>query len=254
MATENKLLWKSTIVVALITSVIYFYSGSFFRGSWAFGEFPVTLWCVWLGILGSTKIRIPIWLRAVLICSCVGLYFFFPHFNIQITGITYMLKGLGALKYVVLFLFGLGISPKLKQNDKFWEDLILFIVFLSLYIFVMLVEQRSSYTLYALEAEPVGILLKVARYGKAIPLAAAIWFCIKLVLSDKIQKVFSKKGMSITALVIILVLSILDLIRSVVSYGQFQISVILTNPAISIMIILCIEKLAERLCSQKCNI
>lgn len=254
MTIDNKLLWKSTIVVALIASATYLYSGSLFRGSWALCEFPVTLWCVWLGILVSTKVRISGWLRVIILCSCIGLYFFFPHFNVQISGVSYMLTRWGALKYVVLFLFGLGISPKLKQNDKFWENLILFIVFFSLYIFVMLVEQRSSYTLYALEAEPVGILLKVARYGKAIPLAAAIWFCIRLVLSDKIQKVFSKKGMSITALVIILVLSILDLIRSVVSYGQFQISVILTNPAISIMIILCIEKLAERLCSQKCNI
>lgn len=183
MTSNNKVLLKSTIVVALIASAIFIYSCSSFRGSWAFGEFPATLLCVWVGILISTKVHIPIWLRAIILCSCVGLYFYFPHFNIQITGVSYTLRRLGALKYIVLLLFGLGISPDIKPNSKFWENLTLFIVFLCIYIFAMLVEQRASYTLYELGAEPVRILLNIARYGKSVPLAAAVVFCIRLALS-----------------------------------------------------------------------
>ena len=248
--TVNNILWKSTIVVALIASATYLYSGSVFRGSWALCDFPVTLWCVWLGILVSTKVRIPVWLRVIILCSCIGLYFFFPHFNVQISGVSYMLRRLGALKYVVLLLFGLGISPEMKQNNKFWENVILSVAFLFMYVFMVIVEQRTSYYLCALETEPVAILLNMAKYGKAIPLAAAVLFCGRLSLSETVQNLLSKKGLYVTAFVLILALGIFDIVKSVVCFGQFHISVVLTNPAVSIMIILVIEKLVRSIQSK----
>ena len=245
MTTDNKLLWKSTVVVALIASVTYLYFCTYCTGSWALGDFPVTLWCVWLGILLSTKIRVPVWLRAIIVCSCVGLYFFLPRFNIPVTGVTYMLNGLGAYKYLILFLFGLGISPELKQNNKFLENLVLFIVFLCSYIFMTLVEQRSWYTLYTFDAEPVEILMDVAKYGKSIPLAAAILFFIRLALSDRVQALLSRKAVPVAALLIILASGIYDIVGFVSSYGHIHISVILTTPAVSMAIILGIEKLVK---------
>ncbi len=161
-----------------------------------------------------------------------------------------MLRRLGALKYVVLLLFGLGISPEMKQNNKFWENVILSVAFLFMYVFMVIVEQRTSYYLCALETEPVAILLNMAKYGKAIPLAAAVLFCGRLSLSETVQNLLSHKGIYVTAFVLILALGIFDIVRSVVSYGQFHTSIILTNPAVSIMIILCIEKWDKRIHSQ----
>lgn len=165
-----------------------------------------------------------------------------------------MLRRLGALKYVVLLLFGLGISPEMKQNNKFWENVILSVAFLFMYVFMVLAEQRASYALYAKEAEPVAILLKIARYGKAIPLAGAILFCGRMALSDKMQTVLSKKRISITALALILAVGTFNLVRSVIDFGQIHLSVVLTNPAVSIMIILVIEKLAKSIQSKHQNI
>lgn len=156
-----------------------------------------------------------------------------------------MLRRLGALKYVVLLLFGLGISPDVMQNNKFLENMLLFVAFLFMYVFMVLAEQRASYALYAKEAEPVAILLKIARYGKAIPLAGAILFCGRMALSDKMQTVLSRKGISITALALILAVGTFNLVRSAIDFGQIHLSVVLTNPAISIMIILCIEKFVK---------
>ena len=245
MTTDNNHLWKSTIVVALVVSVISLYSGSFFIGRWVFCDLPVTLWCVWLGILISTKIHIPVWLRVIIICSCVGLYFFFSRFSVQIAGVTYPLGMLGALKYVILLLIGIGLSPNLKQNNRFWENMLLFVVFLFLYVFMVVVEQRASYCLYTFEAERVAILITIAKYGKAIPLVAAVLFCGRMALSDKMQTVLSRKGISITALALILAVGTFNLVRSAIDFGQIHLSVVLTNPAISIMIILCIEKFVK---------
>ncbi len=156
-----------------------------------------------------------------------------------------MLIRLGALKYVVLFLFGLGISPDLKQNNKFRENMILSVAFLFMYVFMVIVEQRASYCLYTSEAKPTAILITIARYGKAIPLAGAILFCGRMALSDKMQTVLSRKGISITALALILAVGTFNLVRSAIDFGQIHLSVVLTNPAISIMIILCIEKFVK---------
>lgn len=245
MTTDNNHLWKSTIVVALVVSVISLYSGSFFIGRWVFCDLPVTLWCIWLGILISTKIHIPVWLRVIIICSCVGLYFFFSRFSVQIAGVTYPLGMLGALKYVILLLIGIGLSPNLKQNNKFWENVILSVAFLFMYVFMVIVEQRASYCLYTFEAKPMAILITIAKYGKAIPLAAAVLFCGRMALSDKMQTVLSRKGISITALALILAVGTFNLVRSAIDFGQIHLSVVLTNPAISIMIILCIEKFVK---------
>ena len=254
MTTDNNILWKSTIIVALIASIGSIYASSSLTGSWALCDFPVTLWCVWLGILISTKVRIPVWLRVIILCFCIGLYFFFPHFNVQISGVSYILRRLGALKYVVLLLFGLGISRDVMQNNKFLENMLLFVAFLFMYVFMVLAEQRASYALYAKEAEPVAILLNMAKYGKAIPLAAAVLFCGRLSLSETIQNLLSKKGLYVTAFVLILALGIFDIVKSVVCFGQFHISVILTNPAVSIMIIFCIEKWTKSIQSKHQNI
>lgn len=254
MTTKNNILWNSTIVVALIASVISLYSGSFFIGRWVFCDLPVTLWCVWLGILLSTKIHVPVWFRVVILCSCVGLYFFFSRFSVQIAGVTYPLGMLGDLKYVILLLIGIGLSPNLKQNNRFRENMLLFVVFLFLYVFMVIVEQRASYCLYTFEAERVAILITIAKYGKAIPLAAAVLFCGRLSLSETVQNLLSHKGIYVTAFVLILALGIFDIVRSVVSYGQFHTSFILTNPAVSILIILVIEKMVKGIQSKSQSI
>lgn len=161
-----------------------------------------------------------------------------------------MLIRLGALKYVVLFLFGLGISPDLKQNNKFRENMLLFVVFLFLYVFMVIVEQRTSYCLYTFGADSVAILITIAKYGKAIPLAATVLFCGRLSLSERVQNLLSKKGICVSIFVLILALGIFDIVRSVICYGQFHTSIILTNPAVSIMIILVIEKLVRSIQSK----
>lgn len=244
MAIDNKLIWKSTIVVALIASIGYTYASSFLIGSWMLFEFPVTLWCVWLGILLSTKIRIPIWIRAIILCLCAFL-FFLPKFSVCVGGTVIMCKRLGYLRYILLFVLGFGISPKPKQNHKFVEYIFMAAAFMFLYLFMVLVENRASYVSNTMEAEPVEVLLKISSYGKYLPLATAIWFCGRLALSDKVQMALSKKGVSVTAFVLILALGIYDICRSFISYGHTNISVILTNPAVSIMIILGIEKLVK---------
>lgn len=165
-----------------------------------------------------------------------------------------MLRRLGALKYVVLLLFGLGISPEMKQNNKFWENVILSVAFLFMYVFMVIVEQRTSYYLCALKTEHVAILLNMAKYGKAIPLGAAVLFCGRLSLSETIQNLLSKKGLYVTAFVLILALGIFDIVKSVVCFGQFHTSAVLTNPAATIMTLLVIEKLAKSIQPKHQNI
>ena len=72
---DNKDIIRATVLVAVITVITYLYYFMDLPGSWALYEFPFILLALWAGMAFSMRVRIPIWLRIVLACICIGMLF-----------------------------------------------------------------------------------------------------------------------------------------------------------------------------------
>lgn len=101
MTTNNNILWKSTIVVAMIVSMIISLASFHIKGMWVIYDLSIILWLFWLGVLLGNYFKTPKWLRCLafilglglVVCTAIpSLEICFPRINWFVFG--YMLLGL----------------------------------------------------------------------------------------------------------------------------------------------------------------
>lgn len=245
MKPINRFYWNATLFVAMISTVILFYSESEFRGGSLIYNFAIELWFVWLGILISSKINIHSWIRKVLVIGSIGLFCLLSDYNLILDNIIFLGR-LGLIRYLILFMLGLGICLRAEENKRFKESLFLFVSFFMIYAFMNFVERYGGAYFIC---EDIDLMKLISRYGKILPLAAGIYYCIRLSFSDKVLKFMSMQNVPAVLSTLIAVFGIysISMWLSLIKSGYtLNLHYLFIFPVVMLTVIFVLEKLFSK--------
>lgn len=188
MITDNKLLWKSTIFVALIVSVIISLASFHLKGMWVIYDLSIILWLFWLGVLMGSHVTAPKWLRCstfifglgLVVCSAIpSLEISFPRINWFVFG--YMLLGISV--------------PKDSQTGtmSLKESGFLCILFGLIYCSCMFLSQRTGIAAYECTRDLTSHIHNWVYSLTVVPLLGLNYCFLQISTNEKIQTLYNNK-------------------------------------------------------------
>lgn len=226
MTTNNNILWKSTIVVAMIVSMIISLASFHIKGMWVIYDLSIILWLFWLGVLLGDYIKTPEWLRCLafilgfglVVCTAIpSLEICFPRINWFVFG--YMLLGLSV--------------PKDSQTGtmSLKESCFLCILFGFIYCSCVFLTQRTGIAVYECPGDLTSHIHNWIYSLTVVPLLGLNYCFLQLATNEKIQTLFNNKvikwgciGVCVVALFICIAKSIFPSSWSLRGYYLFQLA------------------------------